>query len=243
MKALIRYRYTDMMKGVAAFWGIMVLIVAVVACIETGEERISFSAYGFSAVIMLFVLGVCAIREDVRLATQCGVGRRSAFWGNLTTMLAVAVSMAAAGEVFVGAAQAVLGGRQNVFLLDLYQLLYVGTDRPGLTMGQHAMSMIFVLMLGLCAAVWGSFFSLLFWRLNKFWTVVVAVAIPVLANGIPYLAVYLAGEEAVAEAGLRAVEFLMRSPWNFIAALAALSAAGIGVNWLLLRRAAIKAAK
>ncbi|QNL44694.1 hypothetical protein H8790_01160 [Oscillibacter hominis] len=243
MKALIRYRYTDMMKGVVAFWGVMLLIVAVIACIETGEERISFSAYGFSTVIMLFVLGICAIREDVRLAAQCGVGRRSAFLGNLITLLTVAGTMAAAGEVFVGTAQVVLGGRPNIFLFDLYQMLYVGADQPVLTMGQHAMSMIFVLMLGLCAAVWGSFFSLLFWRLNKFWTVVVAVAIPVLANGVPYLAIYLAGEEAVAEAGLRAVGFLMQSPWNFIAVLAALSAAGIVVNWLLLRRAAVKAAK
>ncbi|MBU5628035.1 hypothetical protein KQI82_14070 [Oscillibacter sp. MSJ-2] len=243
MKALIRYRYTDMMKGVAAFWGVMLLITTAVVCIETGGQRVSFSAYGFSTVIMLFVLGVCTIREDVRLAAQCGVGRRSAFWGNLITLLTVAGTMAAAGEVFVGAAQAMANGRTNVFFLDLYKMLYVGADRPGLTMGQHAMSAVLVLMLGLCAAVWGGFFSLLFWRLSKFWTVVVAVAIPVLANGIPWLIVYLAGEEAVARLVFQVGEFLLSSPWNLIAVLAVLSAVGIGVNWLLLRRATVKAAK
>lgn len=87
----------------------------------------------------------------------------------------------------------------------------------------------------------------LYWRLNKFWTILISVTVPlVLIFGsvplISWLGTTSAGRAAV-EALAAFGQFLAASPWNAAAVLLAMGAAFFALSWLLLRRAMIRPAK
>ena len=96
-------------------------------------------------------------------------------------------------------------------------------------------------------AALGQLCSALYWRLNKFWTILISVAVPlVLIFGSAPLLTWLdttsAGRAAV-EALAAFGRFLAASPWNAAAVLLAMGAAFFALSWLLLRRAMIRPAK
>ena len=109
--------------------------------------------------------------------------------------------------------------------------------------GEHGASFLFSFGLMLAVGMLGQFFSLLYWRMNKFWTVAVSVGIPALANGVPWLLVWLGYEDAMVRAALGLAQFLADSLWNFLGAALLGAAALAAANWLLLRRMNIRSAK
>ena len=93
----------------------------------------------------------------------------------------------------------------------------------------------------------GQLCSALYWRLNKFWTVLLSVAVPLalIFGSVPLLD-WMSSTHA-GQTVVRALaafgRFLMASSWNMSAVLLAMGAAFFAVTWPLLRRANIRAAK
>ena len=146
----------------------------------------------------------------------------------------------------MGAYQAVLGGQGRLLITDLYQVLYEGPS-AGTGMGGLARGAIFSAVVGWMLAALGQFCSALYWRLSKFWTILISVAVPLAlifgsAPLLTWLGTTSAGRAAV-EALAAFGRFLAASPWNAAAVLLAMGAAFFAVTWLLLRRAMIRPAK
>ena len=238
MKTLIWNRFFDLCKGLAVYYAIMILIVITVGIGVFSDHTISFGGYGFSIIILLFILGLICIREDVRLALQCGVGRRSAFWGNALTLLASSLTLSVAGEVLVAAAQQMLAHRTEMRITDLYHMLYVGLDQPTLTLVQHGMSILLLTVLGVFAGALGVFLSLLFWRLNRTGKIVAAVAIFALCTVVP-----MKGGSGTWRLAYAVGAFFLSSPWNLILTLTGLAAVGLGIGYFLLRKVVVRAAQ
>lgn len=241
-KPALRYQFPNILKGTAVFYLAIVLISSVImvssmSISDQSTTTVSFSAYGFAAAICLFVMGVTSIRSDLRLCLQFGVSRRTAFVSELLSTACVSAVLAAAGELMTGVSQMLTAGNPRYFTADLYQLLFLGTHKMTLSFSQHIQSAMVNagLMFAFCLA--GMFFSLLFWRLNRLWTVVAAISIPLLINGVPIL-VYKAGVD------LRPfLSWLLSSPFCFVLFWLLLAGLLCVINWLLLRRANVKAAK
>ena len=242
IKPAFRYQFSSFLKGSAVIYLILMVVVAAIMIgtmrISTGSATtISFTGFSITATIYLFVMGIVEIRNDLRLCLQCGVSRRTAFISELLAVLAASVILSVAGELLTGIAQAISANNSRLFVADLYQLIYVGADATSLTFCQHVMSALFNTSLMFAACLGGMFFSLMFWRLNRLWTIVVGISIPVLINLIPNVFIWL---------GVDLTPFInwISSSVGYFVLFFALVAVLVGIiDWLLLRRANIKEAK
>lgn len=248
MGCAVRFGCQNYLKGAVIFVGVMVLVnlfFAVLIPNLEGSGTSFFSGGGIMSAFFLFVLGIAGLRENLRMCLQNGVSRLSAFLAELTVLAISAAVLALLGEVLVGGVQVLTQGSEQFFSADLYQMLYTPFDRSTvLSPGQHIISGLFNFCLFLAVALFGEFFSALFWRLNKFWTIVVGVSIPVLCNVVPWGLYWLADRTPVLMDFFgAAAAFLGRSSWNAMALSLLCAAALAGCNWLLLRNAYIKAAK
>jgi len=240
LKSAFRYQFKSALKSAIIFCLIMLAILAVFSILAVGgyeESRATFVGYGFSAAIFMFVIGIVSIRSDLRLCLQLGISRRSAFVSEIFALLALSAALAVVGELITGAAQAAVltAPSKHVFVGDLYQMMYLQNGFLQLGFFQHILSALCNIGLIWATCLFGMFFSLMFWRLNKAWTVIVAISIPILLNVVPWL---------LAKAGFDPAPFftwMLRSPFFYILTCLVI-AVFIGViNWLLLRRANIKA--
>lgn len=246
LKPAFRYTLKNNLKAAAVFLLVIALVIAgicVIASANGGSGSSSFSGFAMAGAIFTLVLGIAGIREDLRMLIQNGISRRTAFANAIIMMAAVSLATAAAGELITGLGQLAAASRGNLSILDVYQMLYIGQDAGViLSFGQHVMSLLFNAALMLMMGVWGSFFSLLFWRLGKFWTVVVAISIPVLCNVVPWLLYKLGTAIPTAgRFGSALFRLLAASPWNCIALFLLLAAVACVIDGLLLRRVNIRA--
>ena len=248
MRCAVRFGCRNYFKGAGVFLGAMVLISLFFGVLVPnlgGSGTSFFSGGGIMSAFFLFVLGIAGLRENLRMFLQNGVSRRTSFLAELTVLAVTAAALALLGEVLMSLLQVISRGSDRFFSADLYQLLYMQFDvKAVLSPGQHVISGLFNFCLFLAVGLFGEFFSALFWRLNKFWTIVVGVSIPVLCNAVPWGLYWLADRTpAVMEFFAAIAWFLGRSPWNVMALSLLCAAALAGINWLLLRRTQIKAAK
>ena len=239
-KSAFRYQFLSFLKSAAVFYLIIVVITTaflIVSVHFAADSSTNFTGNGVSSAIFMFVVGIVYIRSDLRLCLQFGVSRRTAFISEILAVLSVSAVLAVAGELLTAIAQVVVLSNPNSFVGDVYQLIYMDAARALLTFGQHMFSALINTSMFFCASLIGMFFSLMFWRLSKLWTIVVAIAIPFAINGVPILLVRL---------GLNFnpfMEWVASSPFCFALTCLTIAVPAALIDWLLLRRANIKAAK
>jgi len=245
-----RYRLAEAVKGALIFFGIMVLSMTGVTSvifyigIQGGHISGNFSGFGIAAAIMMFVIGICTIREDLRLMLQNGMGRRTVFVTELLTIVTVALLLAALGELLVIAGQAVTSGWSNYYITDIFQIVYFSEMGAHLTLTAHIASMACFFALYVCANLAGMFFSLLFYRLNKAWTIIVAIGAPLLLIfGLPNLLFWRGNPSFLSTALTKLFAFSFSTPWTLLLTFAVCAVLIAVVNWLMLRRAPVKPAK
>ena len=232
-------------------WLVMALLPAAMLALAyflAGETAIESSFNGYSMAVGMFglILGMVGLRENQRVLNQNGVSRRSAFLADVAALAVAALLVAVGVSVIMGAYQAALGSADRLLITDLYQLIYEPSSN-GVNPGALVRGAVFSAVAGWMLAALGQFCSALYWRLNKFWTILVSVTVPlVLIFGSALLLTWLdttsAGHAAV-EALAVFGRFLAASPWNMAAVLLAMGAVFFAVTWLLLRRAMIRPAK
>ena len=246
-----QYEMKNYFRSVAVLWLALAVIPALILVITwllagDNASKVGFNGYSIATGIFGLVLGMVGLRENQRVLNQNGVSRRSAFLADVAALAVAAVLVAVGVSVIMGAYQAVLGGQGRLLITDLYQVLYEGPS-AGTGMGGLARGAIFSAVVGWMLAALGQFCSALYWRLNKFWTILISVAVPLalIFGSVPlltWLDTTSAGQAAV-EALAAFGRFLAASPWNAAAVLLAMGAAFFAVTWLLLRRAMIRPAK
>ena len=246
-----RYEMRNYFRAVAVLWLVMALLPAAMLALAyflAGETAMESSFNGYSMAVGMFglILGMVGLRENQRVLNQNGVSRRSAFLADVAALAVAALLVAVGVSVIMGAYQAALGSAGRLLITDLYQLIYEPSSN-GVNPGALVRGAVFSAVAGWMLAALGQFCSALYWRLNKFWTILVSVTVPlVLIFGSAPLLTWLdttsAGQAAV-EALAAFCRFLAASPWNMAAVLLAMGAVFFTVTWLLLRRAMIRPAK
>ncbi|MEA4895010.1 MAG: hypothetical protein VB064_07070 [Oscillospiraceae bacterium] len=242
LKPAFRYQFQGALKSAIVFSLIMLAVLAIFSVVTVGgygESRATFIGYGVSAAIFMFVMGIVSIRSDLRLCLQFGVSRRTAFVSEILALLTLSAVLAVTGELITGLAQAAVlnAPSEHVFVCDLYQIIYLKSGFVQLSFAQHIMSALVNTGLLLSLTMTGMFFSLLFWRLSKVWTVLVAISIPILLNLVPWLLLKVGFNPAPF------VAWVLRSPFYYVLTCLAVAVFFGIINWFLLRVANIKAAK
>lgn len=243
LKPAFEYHFKDLFKSVCTYFLIILLVFAAIIIFsfsDSGDGSAAVGAFGMATGITLFVIGICSPRDHLRLCIQMGVGRLTAFVSEVMSVVAVSLCLAVAGEVMMTIGQAIVAGRENVMISDMYQLIYVGFEVDTLTFGQHLLSLITTALISVSAYAVGAFLSLVFYRLNKTWRVVVAVGVPVFALIIfPTVLARTGLSDEYANLMFGVFRWLTASFGNFVLFFAAIIVLAAIFNWLLTRKAPI----
>lgn len=244
LRPAYKYKLRGTILSIVIFYSIMVVVVAayLIGAINInvnidGSSYSSFAGYGMAATIFMFIGGIVAIREDLRLFMQNGIGRRTTFLAQVLVTATTSLILAFMGELLLKVSQIIASSRENVVISDYYYILFAENNLSRSTYLMHLESIITYTVMFIAAYACGVFISLLFYRLNKLWTVVVAVGAPVFTFiGLPLIITRL-------NISLRGpIELIISSPWTYIAFFVVLSIVAGIPGWLLLRRAPVKPA-
>ena len=231
MKTLLLYRLTDDLRSagaaLAAVVGVNILMVLFT------NDRVYGSGTGAAMAFWALVVGIAALRADLRLGNQMGVCRREAFTASVVGT-AVSCAAAAVGVAAVTAAGQLLtdgGGRLEV--MEPYQMVYA-PDTYVMPLSGYAAMAVFCAAFYLCAAAFGMLCSAAFWRASRAgkWALGIGMG-AAFGVGIPQ-AQYRFGPALERPLGL-----LLSNQWAADAVMLAFAAVFLGGTALLVRRAAI----
>lgn len=242
----VRYGIKNYLRAAGVLLLVMLLIPLAlwVMLAALGGQGSRFNGYSLSVGVFGLVLGMVGIRENLRMLNQNGISRRTAFLAEIVSQAAVAVLVSLGAAAVLAACRALPGLTVRVEVSDVYQMVYEsGTMGP---VG-YLRLVVFSAAMAFALAGVGQFWSVLYWRLSKFWTVTVSIAIPLVLIFGPAALLTAAGDSTVGEAIFRALasfgRFFIGSVWNGILVFLAVAAVSFGLSWLLVRRAVIRGAK
>ena len=231
MKTLLRYRLTDDLRSagaaLAAVVGVNILMVLFT------NDRVYGSGTGAAMAFWALVVGIAALRADLRLGNQMDVCRREAFTASVVGT-AVSCAAAAVGVAAVTAAgQLLTGGGGRLEVMEPYQMVYA-PDTYVMPLSGYAAMAVFCAAFYLCAAAFGMLCSAAFWRASRAgkWALGIGMG-AAFGVGIPQ-ALYRFGPALERPLGL-----LLSNQWAADAAMVAFAAVFLGGTALLVRRAAI----
>lgn len=240
LRPCIRYQFTNYLKGIGVIFLVLIMIPSILLiifqCIDP-DDTFKFTGFIIIPTIFMFVTGIVAIRSDLRFSLQYGTSRRTAFFSEILSILSACILLAGGVEIIKFLFQLFIDDSENYVMSDLYQMIYLGMDTAEISFKQHLISILYNISLVFSAAFFGMFFSLVFWRLSKTWTVIVAISIPFVFVLVILgsLGIYIDLEPFI--------NWLNSSPFRFMLTCLAFSILFEIFNWLLLRRANIMAAK
>lgn len=231
MKTLLRYRLTDDLRSagaaLAAVVGVNILMVLFT------NDWVYGSGTGAAMAFWALVVGIAALRADLRLGNQMGVCRREAFTASVVGT-AVSCAAAAVGVAAVTAAgQLLTGGGGRLEVMEPYQMVYA-PDTYVMPLSGYAAMAVFCAAFYLCAAAFGMLCSAAFWRASRAgkWALGIGMG-AAFGVGIPQV-LYRFGPALERPLGL-----LLSNQWAADAAMLAFAAVFLGGTVLLVRRAAI----
>lgn len=242
IRALIKFRIRDSFIGAASFMAVITTVLIILLIATSGADpklggKGVFAGYTVAAAITLFVFGICTIRDDLRLGIQNGLSRKSVFLAEVLSTAAVSAFVALYGEIYTTLGSA-LCNPEIMAVVDIYQMLFL-PENAAMSFLAHLQSIASGFLLMLFCYFLGAFFSLMFYRLNKLWTIIVAVSIPIMvSNVLPmlYLLLYTMTPFKAFFDGM------VRDPNIFCIGLLIFSAIIVGIDYLLIRRASIRSA-
>ena len=231
MKTLLRYRLTDDLRSAGT--ALAVVVGVNILMVLFTNDRVYDSGTGAAMAFWALVVGIAALRADLRLGNQMGVCRREAFTASVVGA-AVSCAAAAVGVAAVTAAGQLLtdgGGRLEV--MEPYQMVYA-PDTYVMPLSGYAAMAVFCAAFYLCAAAFGMLCSAAFWRASRAgkWALGIGMG-AAFGVGIPQ-AQYRFGPALERPLGL-----LLSNQWAADAAMLAFAAVFLGGTALLVRRAAI----
>jgi hypothetical protein len=178
--------------------------------------------------IFLFILGIAAIREDLRMFIQHGVGRRTTYFSTLISGLISGVALGLVCQLFYLALSALFGSNISII---------TPIDAVGF-FGNWLLNAITFF------AAWqvGALISLIYYRLNKIGAIIFSIVGGLfILQAIPWLILSLIGDDIGAfEALIIGLVSIFDTPFYSIFAILIFAAAAAIANFLLIRRVAIK---
>ena len=240
IKPSLRFQLTDLLKSSLTFFVTIVVITIFIPLIQlaVGDAgEVSFGGYAVIAGIYFFVVGIVAPISYVRIDIQMGVSRGTSFTVQLMAVVIAAAVLSVAGEL-MGVIVHLFNADGDSFFMGIYQLMY--SDGEALSFGGHLVSICLNMCIGIFSYVSGMFYTLLFWRLNKAWSIVAALALVVVINLVINVGAFTPIMPFVSRLAIAFFDAVSKSPVPLIIFFLVFSLVLSGIEWLLLRRAYIR---
>jgi len=237
IKPILTFQGKDLAKAFVVFWLTIFLVTSAVIIMarvflpQGSVTNSQFSIYEMAGFVMALVTGIVAMREDLRMALQHGIGRPTFFVSHLITSLIMALMLSLGGMVIYYLSSWFLNGFDELTIQPIYHMLFHSHEtiiQGGAAFVENRAFDFSLYFIGLGL---GTFLSILFYRLNKPWNIVFAVALPV---SFILLVSYASpgSSESVAS--------FPPGPWTVVFWMTIISCCFMAISWLLLRKASVK---
>lgn len=252
ISASFNFCFRSALRGILILSGIVIALIALstIGCIVFDNFNVNYTgSYEMCAMIFVFVYACGAIRSGLRLANQCGRSRVSAFFAILLALIATSAVCAVTCQLLSTIASLVGRNLEGFGFASIWTTTYFGDFAPvhTLTFGEHIASIFGNFGVFTAASMCGVFCSALFYKIPSKWTAIAGIAFGVfIMMGIPTILSSLVLLANISEAFGAFLDVLVHlifdTPVNL--AVSALIGAAIvaGINYLLVRRVAVKAA-
>lgn len=170
MKALLRYRFLDNLKGVAVLVLVLTFVgigLPLMLILFVGEGEMGLSnSYTMASMIFALITGIVTGRMDLRLGNQMGICRRSAFAGCFLGNAATYAVLSAVLTLLILIFQLVSKDDARIVFVELYQLFY-GTASYIMPPVEYLKMTLLNFLAFTAAGVFGMLCTMAFWRLGR----------------------------------------------------------------------------
>lgn len=241
-----KYQLKEYIKSVKIFYLVRALVITffgVISISESGNFENSIGVEG-STIIFLFILGLNSFRETFLMILQNGSTRKAMFIGRLITILITSVFMAVLDRFIVNVVGLLSDLSVSNLVNGIYESLY--EKRAG---SLHIVVMnleAILISIGIYAAVMvaGYFITTAYYRMSKIMKIVVSIGVPIsFVILLPVLdSLVFGGRVSVVLGRFFRLVFGGKAgnPYNLLLTCILFIAAGVGLTWLLIRKAVEK---
>lgn len=247
IKAATKYQIKEYIKSIKIFYLVVALVIALFGVLVITTSSSSFtSTAGIegSAMIFLFILGLNSFRETFLMMLQNGITRKAMFIGRLITILTTSVLMAVADRFIVNIGGLLNDMSESFQISGMYEMIF---DKRAESLHIIVMNLEAILItIGVYAAamVTGYFITTAYYRMSKVLKLVVSIGLPTsLFILLPVLDFAVFGGRVSVAFG-KFFEFVfggkIGNPYNLLLTCMLIVIVGIGLAWLLIRKAVDK---
>lgn len=236
-KLMFRWKWQNTYRSLIVFYAIMLafylLTMALTAFLAEGDNSISTQS---ASGILLLVHGIILFPQSLRVGVVNGVSRRSIFCGCLAYSISIAVLVSVVDLVLAQLLSLAHGLRSIGMISAFWDAQRALSPVAGL-----AMQFIELLLVSLLCIGAGYFISGAYYRMSKALKITVSIGVPVLLFvALPIL--IAVGPPALGEALGKALTWCVATPGRVMGIIAGLAALCFAFVWLLMRKAALRAA-
>lgn len=245
---LADYRLAIIIFYIASMGMISMIAMSVVRSNASGSgiEESTISGFEIGAVILLFILALSTFSETFKMMLQNGITRRIMFKGFLMTTLIMSVGMTLINEIILFVGGILTSNHKNIIYKGIFEQIYWTryAQRSG-NMQMAIEGMLFLICLLAVSMAFGYLITTIFYRLNAYAKVAVAVSVPVMIIVVLPLLDYFLTEGAI----LGAIgEFILFSfgikngynPYYGMISLTISYGLFTALSWVIVRGAEIK---
>ncbi|TAH65516.1 MAG: hypothetical protein EWM47_11135 [Anaerolineaceae bacterium] len=247
IKAATKYQLNEYIKSVRIFYLVVILVTLFFGGIVNFGDSSNVNMMGgteMSTAIFLFVLGLNSFKETFLMMLQNSTTRKTMFVSRLIAVLATGVSMAIIDRFIISFAKLFTYVNENYQVSGMYEMVFQNRAESLHTVIMNLEAILITIGVYIAAIIAGYFITTAYYRMNKILKVAVSVGVPVtLFFLLPIIdmSVY-DGKISRAIGKLFAFVFGGESgnPYNLLISCLLFSVVGIGLSWLLIRKAVEK---
>jgi len=247
LTAAFKYQIKDNIKAIVIFYCI---VCAVIVLISIGTATITTSGNSTmggldtSTSIFIFIAGIVSFKEPFRMLMQNGVSRKTMMKSKILSALVITFFMAVCTTVLMLIGKALTSSMENYNVLSTYEQTYVlkAAGQSGFMVQLY--SFIFNFLQYLAVFILGLFVALIFYRCGKAGKIAVGAGVPVTLFLVLPIIDSIFFKMKVTKSILKFFDFAFGitagKPWAAFISFAVLAVLGLGLSWLLMRRADIR---
>lgn len=247
LTAAFKYQIKDNVKSIIVYYCILfaVLILFYIgAIISSSFGETTTGGLDVSTTIFIFIAGLCSFKEPFKMLMQNGVSRKTMMKSKIITALALALFMAFCTTLLCYFGKLLTSTIENYNFYSTYEQAYTLKAAGQTQLAIQLSSFVFNFLQYLALYIVGLFISLMFYRLGKAGKITVGAGVPVFCFIVLPIIDAMYFKMQVSKNILRFLNYAFGltsgKPGAAFISLVVIALLGLGLSWLLMRKADIK---
>jgi hypothetical protein len=241
LKQSVLYRLKDLKNSIFAFYLTIIAIILLVIILKSINSLnvTTFGGTELGSMILLFVLSLCSFKSAFYMFVQNGVSRKTMFYSYLISAMVVSGTMALIDSV----CYTLLGTRG--YANSTFEQIYFEVNYDTIML-KILVSFIWTVSAYMAVSVIGFFITVLYYRMNKIFKLIVSISIPCLLLIIlPAVDIYYEGR--ITSTLRKCFQFLLGTgeninPLNSVITCGCVSIVFAMISYGMVKKVAIKRA-